>query len=181
MIATSLLKPAAVDALSRAPHPSQSWEVHHMQRGDVAAVKLLFRKLHAFNTALDPRFALSETWEARFDAAIEHALHGGETLCLIAIDATTGQPCGFALAAVHRDSDMWRYHEWVEVEALYVEDAWHGCGLAESLLSSTDEWANSLGQTVVQLYVTASNTRAIRFYQHEGFQTTQEIMRKVLA
>ena len=180
MIATSPLKPAAVSELSHAPHTNKSWEIHRMQRADVAAVKLLFRKLHAFNTALDPRFALSETWEARFDAAIEQALCGDETICLIAAEASAGQPCGFALAAVHRDSDMWRYHEWVEVEALYVEDAWHGCGLAESLLSSTDEWANSLGQTVVQLYVTASNARAIRFYQHEGFQTTQEIMRKIL-
>jgi ribosomal protein S18 acetylase RimI-like enzyme len=152
-----------------------------MQRADAAAVKLLFRKLHAFNAALDPRFALSETWETRFDAAIEQALRGDETTCLIAHEAGTGQPCGFALAAVHHDSDMWRYHEWVEVEALYVEDAWHGCGLADGLLSAINAWANSQGQTVVQLYVTASNERAIRFYQHEGFQTTQEIMRKVIA
>jgi ribosomal protein S18 acetylase RimI-like enzyme len=181
MIATTLLNPATVTGPRQAQRAGQAWEIHPMQRTDAAAVKLLFRKLHAFNAALDPRFALSETWEARFDAAIEQALRGDETTCLIAYEAGTGQPCGFALAAVHHDSDMWRYHEWVEVEALYVEDAWHGCGLADGLLSAINAWANSQGQTVVQLYVTASNERAIRFYQHEGFQTTQEIMRKVLA
>ena len=181
MIAALLLKSSMVGEPSHAPHADQAWEIRRVQRTDAAVVKLLFRKLHAFNTALDPRFALSETWETRFDAAIEQALRGDGTIGFIAYETGTNRPCGFALAAVHRDSDMWRYHEWVEVEALYVEDAWHGCGLAEALLDSTDEWANSVGQTVVQLYVTASNTRAIRFYQHEGFQTTQEIMRKVLA
>jgi ribosomal protein S18 acetylase RimI-like enzyme len=76
---------------------------------------------------------------------------------------------------------MWRYHEWVEVEALYVDESWRGRGLAETLLDHACDWANSIGQTTVQLYVTASNERAIRFYQHEGFGETQAIMRKVLA
>jgi ribosomal protein S18 acetylase RimI-like enzyme len=33
---------------------------------------------------------------------------------------------------------------------------------------------------VVQLYVTASNARALAFYRHEGFRETQAIMHKVL-
>ncbi len=181
MIATTPLNPSTVVKLYQAQHAGQTWEIHPAQHTDVEAVKLLFRKLHAFNAALDPRFALSEIWETRFDAAIEHALPGDEAICLIAYEGRTGQPCGFALAAVHHDSDMWRYHEWVEVEALYIEDMWHGSGLAEALLTSINAWVNRQGQTVVQLYVTVSNERAIRFYQHEGFETTQEIMRKVLA
>ena len=181
MIATTPLNPSTVAKQHQAQHAGQTWEIYPAQHPDVEAVKLLFRKLHAFNAALDPRFALSEMWETRFDAAIERALPGDEAICHIAYEASTGKPCGFALAAVHHDSDMWRYHEWVEVEALYVEDAWHGCGVAETLLASVSAWANSQGQAVVQLYVTASNERAIRFYHHEGFQTTQAIMRKILA
>ncbi len=181
MIATAPFTSTTGTALHHAPHTSQAWEVRQARRADIAAVKRLFLKLHAFNAALDPRFALSESWEPRFEAAIEQTLRGDEAICLIAYEVSTGQPCGFALAAVHRDSDMWRYHEWVEVEALYVEDAWHGSGLADALVSQASMWARSQGQSVVQLYVTASNERAIRFYQHEGFQTTQAIMRKVLA
>jgi ribosomal protein S18 acetylase RimI-like enzyme len=37
-----------------------------------------------------------------------------------------------------------------------------------------------LGQPVVQLYVTASNERALRFYQREGFHQAQAILRRVL-
>jgi GNAT superfamily N-acetyltransferase len=140
----------------------------------------MFRKLHAFNAALDPRFALSEEWESHFDAAIEHALRGA-SLCLIAYEDSGSQPIGFILGAVHRDSGMWRYREWVEVEALYVEESWRGSGLAEALLDRACDWADSIGQATVQLYVTASNERAIHFYQREGFGETQAIMRKILA
>lgn len=81
----------------------------------------------------------------------------------------------------HERSGRRRHREWVEVEALYVEDMWRGCGLADTLLARACEWADSVGQRVVQLYVTASNERAIRFYQNEGFRETQAIMRKTLA
>ncbi|HKV86265.1 MAG TPA: GNAT family N-acetyltransferase [Ktedonobacterales bacterium] len=159
----------------------QAYTICRAQPADVAATKALFGKLHAFNTALDPRFALSEEWETHFDAAIREALSGDDALCLIAREVGSGRPCGFALAAVHRDSGMWRYREWVEVEALYVEDAWRGQGLAEALLAHVCGWADGMGQLAVQLYVTASNERAIHFYQHEGFRETQAIMRKLLA
>lgn len=143
--------------------------------------KRCFGKLHAFNAALDPRFALSEEWEYHFEAAIQVALRGDEALCLIAREPDSPHPCGFALAAVHRDSGLWRYREWVEVEALYVEDCWRGRGLAETLLACVCKWAYGVGQPAVQLYITASNERAIHFYQHEGFRETQAIMRKLLA
>jgi len=158
----------------------QPWAIRPLQHGDVASVKVLFRQLHAFNAALDPQFALSENWEVYFDTVIEEALDG-KVLCLLAYEIGTGRPCGFAMAAIHHDSNMWRVNEWVEVEALYVADAWRGSGLADILLTRACDWAESVGQFVVQLYVTASNDRAIRFYQHEGFGETQAIMRKVLA
>jgi ribosomal protein S18 acetylase RimI-like enzyme len=159
----------------------EEWALRRIQQTDVLAVKALFCKLHAFNSALDPRFALAEHWETHFHAAIQQALCGDESLGLIARATGTDQPCGFALAAVHRDAGMWRYHEWVEVQAMYVEDAWRGRGLAETLLACACEWAESVGQSVLQLYVTASNARAIHFYRRHGFRETQAILRKVLA
>jgi GNAT superfamily N-acetyltransferase len=158
-----------------------AWAIRRMRPTDVPAVKALFRSLHAFNASLDQRFALSEEWEPHFYAAMQQALRGDEAVCLIACESGTDRPQGFALAALHRDSGMWRCREWVEVEALFVEDACRGHGLAEMLLDGVCAWAEGIGQAVVQLYVTASNERAIRFYHHEGFGESQAIMRKVLA
>jgi len=181
MIATSVLTESAATALYPVHPADRGWEIERAQCADMADIKVLFRRLHAFNTALDARFALSQTWEAPFEAAMRQAFRSEEAICFIARETQTGLPCAFALAAVHRDSDLWQYREWVEVEALYVDDAWHGRGLADDLLSRACAWAAGIGQPVVQLYVTASNERAIHFYQHAGFRTTQEIMRKVLA
>jgi ribosomal protein S18 acetylase RimI-like enzyme len=167
--------------LRQAPHARQTWEIHRAQHVDVVDVKELFCKLHRFNAALDPRFTLSDQWEAHFSTAMHRALCADDAICFIAREVGGGLPCGFALAALHHDADMWRHHEWVEVEALYVEESWRGSGLAEVLLNRACEWAESIGQFVVQLYVTASNARAIRFYRHCGFRVTQEIMRKALA
>ena len=41
-------------------------------------------------------------------------------------------------------------------------------------------WAAELGLPAVQLYVTASNTRAMRFYERQGFSPAQVIMRTLL-
>jgi GNAT superfamily N-acetyltransferase len=162
------------------PSLDPGWVVRRARRRDAATVKALFWKLHAFNAGLDPRFALAQDWEAHFDPMLDEALEGREMLCLLARHRGTGQPCGFTLAAIHRDVGLWRHHEWVEVEALYVEAAWRGRGLAAELLRRACAWAARMGQPVVQLYVTASNERALQFYRREGFLHTQAILRKVL-
>jgi GNAT superfamily N-acetyltransferase len=167
------------------PWPSapqnQGWALHRARSRDIAAVKAFFWRLHTFNASLDPRFALADDWEAQLDLTLEQALAGREALCLIARERRTGQPSGFILAALHQDSRLWRHREWVEVEALYVDEVWRGRGLAAALLARVCRWALSLDQPVVQLYVTACNERALHFYQREGFHQTQAILRRVLA
>jgi GNAT superfamily N-acetyltransferase len=159
---------------------SPKWKLSPAQPSDFSEIKTLFCKLHAYNASLDPRFALSNEWETYFDTCLEESLAGHKTLCLLAKETATGRPCGFIIAAVHQDSGMWKYRDWVEVEALYLEQDWQGQGLAEDLLEQVYAWAAGRSHEIVQLYVTASNARAIRFYEREGFRPTQHIMRKVL-
>jgi GNAT superfamily N-acetyltransferase len=165
--------------LDRVEHqPSTSWEIAAVTREEVAVIKSLFFKLHLYNAGLDPRFALAEDWERHLTARIEHALDGQDHLALLA--RVAGQPAGFLLAAVHIDDPLWRYREWAEVEALYVERAWRGTGLADELLGRAFDWAAQRDLTAVQLYVTASNTRAISFYERQGFHAAQAVMRTLL-
>jgi len=155
-----------------------SWDIAPVTRGDIAELAQLFLKLHLYNASFDPRFALAEDWERHFAAMVESAITGKDHLVLLARD--DGRPVGFVLAAVHHDSPIWQHNEWVEVEALYVEHSWRGAGLADDLLSCACAWANDLGLPAVQLYVTASNTRAISFYERQEFRPVQSIMRALL-
>jgi GNAT superfamily N-acetyltransferase len=158
-----------------------TWAIGPAGRGDSAEVKRLFLRLHLYNASFDPHFALAEDWEEHFDAILARALAGdGQRRLLLARDAADGRPAGFVLAALHRDGALWKHRTWVEVEALYVERAWRGTGLAEALLAPICDWARDLGQARVQLYVTHTNERAVRFYEGQGFRPVQAIMRKAL-
>jgi ribosomal protein S18 acetylase RimI-like enzyme len=50
-----------------------------------------------------------------------------------------------------------------------------------ALLGRALGWAAERGLPVVQLYVTASNARALRFYERNGFRPAQAILRAVLS
>jgi len=158
--------------------PSTSWEIVPVTREEAAVIKSLFFKLHLYNASLDPRFALAEDWERHLTARIERALDGRDHLALLA--RAGGRPAGFLLAAVHIDAPLWRHREWAEVEALYVERQWRGTGLADELLGRALDWAAERGLPAVQLYVTACNTRAISFYERQGFRSAQAVMRTLL-
>ena len=176
-----LSRAAASAAADQTPRTTgDAWEIRPVGPGDLADLKRLFLKLHLYNGSLDPRFALADDWARHFDAMLERALAGAGRLALLARDRATGRPTGFVLAAVQDGGPLWKHRDGVEVEALYVERAWRGTGLAEALLDGALSWAEDLGQPVVQLYVTAGNERAIRFYEHQGFRTVQGIMRKAL-
>ena len=176
-----LSRAAASVAVDRSPRTTDdAWAIRPVGRGDLADLKRLFLRLHLYNASLDPRFALADDWERHFDAMMKRALTGEGRLALLARDRVTGRPLGFALAALQDGGPLWKHRDGVEVEALYVERAWRGTGLAEALLAAALSWAEDLGQPVVQLYVTASNERAIRFYERQGFRAVQGIMRKAL-
>jgi hypothetical protein len=55
---------------------------------------------------------------------------GAAARSISARECHTGAHCGFALAAIHRDSSLWRHHQWVKVEALHMEEEWRGRALA---------------------------------------------------
>jgi len=82
---------------------------------------------------------------------------------------------------MHRDAPLWAVRDWLELEDVYIEPAWRGTGLAAALVARVEEWARATGVDTVQLYVTASNARALAFYDKEGFHPAQLILRKHVA
>jgi GNAT superfamily N-acetyltransferase len=167
---------------NRLRHPyreAAAWEIRPAKLADITELKQMFCRLHLHNASLDPRFALAEGWERYVDDLVWGPATTLPHLALVARQG--GRPAGFVLAVVHRDAPLWRYRVWVEVEALYVERPWRGSGLADAMLGQALAWAADRGLPVVQLYVTASNARALRFYERHGFRPAQVILRAVLS
>lgn len=54
--------------------------------------------------------------------------------------------------------------------ALYVDEAYHGMGLAQQLMERANQW---IGDEAVDLEVVTYNKRAIRFYEKQGFEKVE--------
>lgn len=57
----------------------------------------------------------------------------------------------------------------VELARFYVDRAWHGQGLAQSLMHAVDDAARAFGGATLWLGVWERNARAIAFYRKCGF------------
>jgi GNAT superfamily N-acetyltransferase len=84
---------------------------------------------------------------------------------------------GLLLMEAHHDSLLFAERQWAELVALYVVPVWQGSALGHTLVEQGKHWAASHGFDRIQLYVTACNERAKRFYARCGLYPTQEIWR----
>jgi len=145
---------------------------------DIRVVRQLFAALHAYNAALDPRFALAADWERVLDEHLTHMSATGHGLTMIAW--MEDQPVGLLMMGGHSDSPLFQHRHWAELLALYVAPEVQGAGVADMLVDAGVGWARTCGYERIQLYVTAGNMRAMRFYRRAGFQPVQEIWRREL-
>lgn len=156
----------------------QAIEITVAQPDDADEVIRLFGALHQHNATLDPRFALAEGWQALVRVYLQQAQQAQDSLWLLARHA--GRAIGFILVEVHLDAPLYRHRRWAEIVGLYVEPAYRGRQVAQQLVARAVAWARERQLAVMQLYVTAGNYRARRFYARQGFITSQVIMRRTL-
>ncbi|ABX05586.1 MAG TPA: N-acetyltransferase [Herpetosiphon sp.] len=152
-----------------------AFEIRPTQAHEEWAVAQLFEGLHYYNTSLDHYFSLSPDWrEALHTFLIDQALNQ-RGITMLAWHGST--PIGLLMLAGQQGSALFKHRNWAELLALYVVQEVRGLGVAQSLLNLAQAWASAQGYQRIQLYVTASNHRAKRFYQAQGWQCVQEIWR----
>lgn len=60
--------------------------------------------------------------------------------------------------------------EHIEIQRFYVDRAWHGRGISQSLMRECENVARQLGARTIWLGVWEHNARAIAFYEKCGFR-----------
>ena len=156
-----------------------NFNIRIAEAADAWAVELLFGALHAYNTELDERFALAEAWTEVLAEHLEHTQKHQNGVNLLAWQAE--RPIGLIMMDGHTDSPLFKHRRWAEIVALYVDSTVRKSNVAPRLLEAGLGWAHHHGYERVQLFVTASNERAKRFYARSGFRPVQEIWRIELA
>lgn len=101
-------------------------------------------------------------------------LDPGDTATWVAEDETSdpARALGFAAAGPSRDPD--HTPGTGEVYAIYVEEDAAGTGAGALLLSRAREWLAGRGFAHATLWVLATNARARRFYEREGWRPDGE-------
>lgn len=142
---------------------------------DTWAIQRLFEALHAYNASLDPRFELAEGWEAVLDDHLDRLWKtgGGE----VTLAWRGDEPVGLLIMNAVVDSPLFRHREWAELQSIFVDPSVRGTPVAARLVAAGMTWARSRGYDRIQLFVTATNLPAKRFYDHLGFYPVQEIWR----
>ncbi len=64
------------------------------------------------------------------------------------------------------------------IEDMVVDESVRGRGVGKQLLSAMEAWAWDHGLTRIQLLADSANTGALRFYEREGWHTTQLVCRR---
>jgi RimJ/RimL family protein N-acetyltransferase len=139
------------------------------------AVRKLFSELHELNAKYDPRFALSDGWERHLDTHLAREWSGATSLTLLAWQED--QPVGLLMLNGYTDSPLFRYRQWAEILALYIDPDIRGGLLAYRFVKAAKRWARENDFDRIQLFVTTSNERARRFYAKAGFRSVQEVWR----
>jgi ribosomal protein S18 acetylase RimI-like enzyme len=106
--------------------------------------------------------ALDVSQRADFWRSVLSAEHG------VFIAASDTSIIGFCSFIASRDEDA-APGEVAEIAALYVSSRHWRCGVARSLCLHALEAAASAGFSLMTLWVLASNSRAIAFYEASGF------------
>lgn len=149
------------------------------QPPDFDVVATLFEALHSYNSDLDDCFVLSDEWRSLLYARFMESYTDPDVLWLLAWQDV--HPAGLLILKTHTDSPLFHYRNWTELVAIYVVPPFRGQQLAEHLMTYAQRWTAAHGLNRLQLYVTATNEHARRFYSRCGLRPVQEIWRLDLA
>lgn len=140
---------------------------------------------YAFILSLAPRLAIGkQPWRdlALWLKTVEEWLtesirqHNQKTMLLIAEDEQ-GAPLGFATVShsTHFTGQPQAY-----IGELATSESAEGRGVGSALVSACEQWASGQGYRIITLTTGAGNVRALRFYDHLGFQEEDITLTKLL-
>ncbi len=145
--------------------------VRRVRVGDEAAwkstrLRALLDSPTAFARTHDEEAAYpDELWQAR----IEMGAASESTASFLAFDEA-GEPVG--MVAIFRPDDQPEITP--DLVSMWVAPEWRGSDVARRLVDAALDWARSVGDDRVELWVTRGNDRAKAFYERLGFVVTGE-------
>lgn len=123
--------------------------------------------VEAFGAQNDPIDLHLYTSEAFTPARQRDEIEAADRAVLLA--DCEGQLAGYAMVRMHATHTLVQSQAPMELQRFYVDAAWHGRGIAQTLMDAVVQEAQTQGADTLWLGVWELNPRAIRFYEKQGF------------
>jgi len=134
----------------------------------------LWRALHAAHLSIDMRLpgipmrAQDEAWARRRD---QYRGWLAEKDALLLMAESRGKPVGYALSHLREADESWDTHgRFGILESIAVLPELRRRGVGQMLMAALHAELRSLGVTVLEIGVVATNEAARRFYERQGFR-----------
>jgi len=121
-----------------------------------------------FETYYEPDVFHSYTDEAFTVAQFQKELVDPSATFVVAWEADT--PTGYLKLKRNYLPEVLKGYQALEISRLYVDQQWHGRGIAQMLMNEALETAKRENYPHIWLGVWPPNARAIRFYEKYGFE-----------
>jgi ribosomal protein S18 acetylase RimI-like enzyme len=135
----------------------------------------LWRSMQEHHRSVDPAIpgipprSADDSWPRRRAKYVEWLRHP-DAFILLAEQASS--PVGYALVSIHEPADDTHMtgDRWAELQSLSVEPSRRGSGLGTRLVERVYEELRVSGIEELAIGVIATNERAMRFYERQGFR-----------
>lgn len=133
---------------------------------DFPELLVLWRELMAVHTELDPRFALADDADERFESYVDTAIHRDDYRVRLAM--LGHRVVGFAISCILPNSPVYRA-EWIGyVNDLCVTASVRRRGVGDKLVADAVDWLRRAGAESIEVYVAHENKLAQRFWRGVG-------------
>jgi ribosomal protein S18 acetylase RimI-like enzyme len=116
-----------------------------------------------------PPLSADDSWPRRRAKYVEWLRHPDAFVLIAEEDA---RPVGYALVSIHEPADDTHVtgERWAELQTLSIEPARRGAGLGTRMMERIYEELRALQIEELAIGVIATNERAMRFYERQGFR-----------
>lgn len=93
--------------------------------------------------------------------------------------AQMGEPVGYIFAYLKNPKGKVNTTNIIELEALFIDEAFRKNNIGKLLLNSLEEWAKETYKDfAIEITTLNTNVNAIAFYEHLGYKPVKTILRK---